>query len=193
MLQAEVERMSAENQRLRDMLSQVTNDYNSLHMHILALTQEQKGKGNSELDPEEKKLDNGRIVVPRQFIDLGLASAEDPNADDHSPSSSEDRSPDRLGSPVNNTEAVSNDQDRSSKEYGKTSRREVSPDPHVSSQGWSPSKVPRFSPPKNNVDQTEATMRKARVSVRARSEAAMVQFGCIIRTIDRFNYKPYGV
>ncbi|OWM75383.1 probable WRKY transcription factor 31 [Punica granatum] len=184
-LQAEVERMSAENQRLRNMLSQVTSNYNSLQVHLSTLMKEQKAKNGSEPDPNEKRHDtlNGRPVVPRQFMDLGLASTEDPNTDDHSPTSSEERSADRSGSPVNNSEVasrgVSMDQDRSNKEYGKRSRREVSPNQHVSTRGWSPNKVQRFSPPKNsNVDQTEATMRKARVSVRARSEAAMVTDGC---------------
>lgn len=174
--------MSAENESLRGMLSHVTSNYNSLQMHLVALMQDQqKTKSSSEQDPNEKKHVNlaGRPVVRRRFMDLGLASAEDPNTDDHSPTSSEERSPDRSGSPGNNSEmaskGVSLDQDRSHKEYGKrTSRDQVSPDQRVSTQGWNPNKVPRFSPPESSVDQTEATIRKARVSVRARSEAAMV-------------------
>lgn len=178
MLQAEIERMGEENQRLRDMLSQVTSNYNSLQMHLVRLMQEQKPKNNSELDPNEKTL-NGQPVAPRQFVDLGLASAEDPNTDDRSPTSLEDRSPDRSGSPVNNSEVASAskgssmDQDGNySKGYDKRSRR----DQKVSTQGWGPDKVPRLCSLNNSVDQTVATMKKARVSVRARSESAMVLY-----------------
>lgn len=184
-LQAEVEKMSAENERLRGMLSHLTSNYNSLQMHLVTLMQQQKAKNvNPEPDPAEKKHDNlsaGRHVVPRQFMDLGLAPAEDPNMDDRSPTLSEERSPDRSGSPVNGSEvaskSVSMDRDWNHKENVKrTSRDQVSPDPQPSTRGWSPNKVPRFSPPTNSVDQTEATIRKARVSVRARSEAAMVWY-----------------
>jgi hypothetical protein len=49
------------------------------------------------------------------------------------------------------------------------------PPPHHVPQGWLPSKVPKFLPAKGPEPVPEAaTMRKARVSVRARSEAAMV-------------------
>lgn len=34
--------MNTENQRLRDMLSQVTNNYNALQMHLVALMQQQQ-------------------------------------------------------------------------------------------------------------------------------------------------------
>uniref|UniRef100_R7W9U1 Putative WRKY transcription factor 42 n=1 Tax=Aegilops tauschii TaxID=37682 RepID=R7W9U1_AEGTA len=52
-------------------------------------------------------------------------------------------------------------------------------------QGWLPSKVPKFlpaakgpEPPPPEAAAAAATMRKARVSVRARSEAAMISDGC---------------
>ena len=49
------------------------------------------------------------------------------------------------------------------------------PPPHHVPQGWLHSKVPKFLPAKGPEPVPEAaTMRKARVSVRARSEAAMV-------------------
>lgn len=54
--------------------------------------------------------------------------------------------------------------------------------PESESQGWGPNKVQKVNP-SNAMDQStaEATMRKARVSVRARSEAPMVS---IILYID---------
>lgn len=41
-LQLELQRMNAENQRLRDMLSQVTNNYGDLQMRFVGLMQQQQ-------------------------------------------------------------------------------------------------------------------------------------------------------
>ncbi|KAL6329924.1 hypothetical protein AAG906_039839 [Vitis piasezkii] len=174
-LQAEIERMHAENERLRSMLSQVTNNYNALQVHMVALRQDQKAENNEEHDQKHSGNNNGGVVVPRQFIDLGLAAKAE--VEEPSLSSSEGRSGDRSGSPINNGEVGSKELElrkNEKKEYSSGIGREESPD-----QGsqWGANKVPRLNPSKN-VDQTEATMRKARVSVRARSEAPMITDGC---------------
>jgi cell shape-determining protein MreC len=44
-LQVELQKMNAENQRLKDMLSQVTNNYSALQMHFVALIQQQRNHG----------------------------------------------------------------------------------------------------------------------------------------------------
>ncbi|PRQ52747.1 putative transcription factor WRKY family [Rosa chinensis] len=180
-LQAELERMNAENQRLREMLNQVTTNYSALQVHLLSLMQNQKAENSVEV--EEKKLNNGsgsQMVVPRQFMDLGLAANGD--AEEPSHSSSDERSRERSGSGDNGKVGAGNvgDEgpafDQEKKEFGRgISGREESPDQQT--QSWGPNKVPRLNSPKE-VDQTEATMRKARVSVRARSEAPMITDGC---------------
>lgn len=114
-----------------------------------------------------KHRHNGHgLMVPRQFMDLGLAGAT-AETDEASLSSSEGRSgQERSRSPMNNVEASTG---------GSNIGREDSPE--KGSQGWGPNKVPRLNhnTPKNVDQATEATMRKARVSVRARSEAPMVK------------------
>lgn len=187
---AELERMKVENQRLKEMLNQVTTNYNALQMHLMTLMQAPKAENGRVDEKVVEGKNNGGLIVPRQFMDLGLAANGD--TDENSVSSSEGRSRERSGSPGNNGELASKkvriikdgiseerlvfDQENK-KEYSRGDNgREESPVGQTS-QGWGPNKVARFNSPKN-VDQTEATMRKARVSVRARSEAPMITDGC---------------
>ncbi|KAG8634337.1 hypothetical protein MANES_17G029000v8 [Manihot esculenta] len=170
--------MNGENQRLREVLSQVTKNYNALQMHLLALMRQQQNHGTEanqqhevfQGKPEEKKHE----VVPRQFLDLG-SSAE---TDEMSHSSSDERT--LSASPQTDMETASvknngNQQENSIVKDGKKIGRENS-----ESQGWNSSKVQQLNSPGNkSLDQsTEATMRKTRVSVRARSEAPMITDGC---------------
>ncbi|XP_050208309.1 probable WRKY transcription factor 31 [Mercurialis annua] len=156
-LQAELERMKMENIKLRDMLTQVTTDYDALQMHLMTITDEENKKIHNNNNG------NGAPVAPRQFMDLGPAAGGGGgggDTDELSLSSSEGRSGDRSRSPGNK-----NIEDGIEREDG-------------TDQGWGCNKVARFNPAKNSVDQTEATIRKARVSVRARSEAPMISDGC---------------
>ncbi|KAG2688358.1 hypothetical protein I3843_09G093500 [Carya illinoinensis] len=180
-LQIELQRMNSENQRLRDMLGQVSNNYSTLQMHLVAIMQQQQkhqadsrqGQEVVEGKSEETKQDVGGVVVPRQFMDLGPGAIAE--ITEVSQSSSEDRT--ISGSPRNintgKSEIVSFDKDQDGKKVG----REESPESDT--QGWVPNKVPKLNASKAIDHQsTEATMRKARVSVRARSEAPMITDGC---------------
>ncbi|KAL9296948.1 hypothetical protein ACSQ67_022844 [Phaseolus vulgaris] len=187
-LQAELERMKRENQKLRNTLDQVNVNYDALQMHFMNLMQQQKAEEAEEQEviggklEEKKQGESSGVLVPRQFMDLGLAT----NADTDEPSSSSGgRSQDRSGSPhaevaskelgTGKSEIVNDEgYDQEKKEYGRGVESEDSPSGHA----FSGDKVPRFSPQKSNVEQAEATMRKARVSVRARSEAPMITDGC---------------
>ena len=75
-LQADLERMKRENQKLRDSLDEVTTNYSALQMHFMNLMQERKGEEGEEEQEEvyggEKKQQLGEsggdgILVPRQF------------------------------------------------------------------------------------------------------------------------------
>ena len=113
------------------------------------------------------------VILPRQFMDLGPSATAETDEMSHS---SEEKTP--SGSPLNNVELASKDYIKSKNEIsqfdqetssfldGKRICREESPE----SEG----KVQKLNLAKPIDQSTEATMRKARVSVRARSQAPMV-------------------
>lgn len=135
-----------------------------------------------KMEEKKKQGAGGDFLVPRQFMDLGPAATGE--TDEPTQSSSEGRS---RRSPPNNVEVVSREfhppnsikgDNISQFDQEKTNVDEHNLDHDHASQDWIPNKVPKLSTSKNNADQstatTETTMRKARVSVRAISEAPMV-------------------
>lgn len=115
-------------------------------------------------------------MVPRQFMDFGLAATAE--TDEPSHYSSQGRSRDRSESPPNNVEVVSREFEPLNNRNKGEEKNESSSD-HAP-QDWIPNKAAKLATSKDNIDQsaTEATMRKARVSVRSRSEAPMITDGC---------------
>ncbi|KAM3285423.1 putative WRKY transcription factor 31 isoform X1 [Capsicum chacoense] len=181
-LQVELQRMNSENQRLKGMLTQVNNSYSALQMHLVTLMQQQQQQQQQQMISrtesthahevveakfnDEKKQEKEGTIVPRQFMELGPSGSKADPLDE--PSNSHTSSEERTlsGSPRNNMELLSRD---------KAIGREESPE----SESWAPNKVPKLMNSSKPVEQpTEATMRKARVSVRARSEAPMISDGC---------------
>lgn len=177
--------MNEENERLKEMLNEVTANYSVLKMHLMqnqkAHVNHNSSEGNKDIIMNNGKGEN---IVPRQFMDLGLASNNGDHADETSLSSSEER---RSGSvSIGNNHELSDalvllDQNDEKKQLNGRSIlvREDSPGHDQSSQpnNWGPKKLPRFNSPSKIInDQNEVNMRKARVSVRARSEAPMVQY-----------------
>ncbi|XP_008797553.1 probable WRKY transcription factor 31 [Phoenix dactylifera] len=197
-VRAELGRMNQENQRLKGMLVHATNNYNSLHMHFITLMQERNRRNGSPQSHEvsgdqmgDKRNEHEDAIAPRQFLDLGPVLL----ADEASHSTTEGGSRDRSASPPNNMEVMPIDDSLKKASNGKeivridrersdvrdirpTFREECPAD--RGSEGWVPNKAPKLSPPKSTSDQQaqEASMRKARVSVRARSEAPMITDGC---------------
>ncbi|KAJ0250228.1 WRKY transcription factor 42 [Hirschfeldia incana] len=171
-LREELKKAAEEIQRLKEMLSQTTNNFNSLQMQLVAVMRQQEEHhhlATTESKDKANKRHEAAEMVPRQFIELGLPTAE---------VSSEERTTVLSGSPPSLLE------NSSSRQRGKRLlEREESPD---TESGWeNPNKVSKHNVPSNNcngnaIDQSaaEATMRKARVSVRARSEATTLSDGC---------------
>ncbi|CAL5183937.1 unnamed protein product [Lathyrus oleraceus] len=174
-LQMELQRMNSENKKLKEMLNHVTGNYTALQMQLMALMQKNHQTENEVVNAkaEEKNQGVGGGIVPRQFLEIGTNGTAE--VDDRvSNSSSDERT--RSNTPQNSLiEAGNRDQIRNNN--GKNGR-EDSPDSE--SQGWGPNKVQKILNSSNVAEQsaTEATMRKARVSVRARSEASMISDGC---------------
>ncbi|KAL4555542.1 hypothetical protein LXL04_038164 [Taraxacum kok-saghyz] len=170
-VQAELERMNTENQRLREVLDQVTNNYNTLQMHLVTMMQQKQREEQSTEDHKTSNEGGEVMIVPRPFMDLGLAAPTAVETEEISQSSS-DGHDEHSRSPTLHTNSTNIDHREESPEQGSQAIRTGS------------NKVPRLSSSKNNnsstnIDQaTEATIRKARVSVRARSEAPMIADGC---------------
>lgn len=195
-LQVELERMNAENQQLKEMLNQATTNYSALQMHLMNLMQNQKDVDHNLSVRNKVILSNGAIV-PRQFMDLGLANSNNNtgNADVDETTSLSSSGERRSGSAGNNlknghgtdhegSDVLFHNEDKKQVLGSRdTTVRENSPDQSSQGNNWGPNKVPKFNSPKSTIDQTEATMRKARVSVRARSEAPMVHFFLIINKL----------
>uniref|UniRef100_A0A1J3K8Y5 WRKY transcription factor 6 n=1 Tax=Noccaea caerulescens TaxID=107243 RepID=A0A1J3K8Y5_NOCCA len=166
-LQDELKKMTTENQKLKELLAQVSSNYTSLHMHLVSLMQQQQQQQNNIHHNNKAVGKPEETIVPRQFIDLGPSRTTGEAAEDVSNSSSEDKT--RSGG--------SSAAERRSNEVrdGKRLGREESPETESN-------KIQKVnnnaSPTTFDQSSAEATMKKARVSVRARSEAPMISDGC---------------
>ncbi|KAL9669715.1 hypothetical protein QQ045_007263 [Rhodiola kirilowii] len=189
LMKMELGRLTAENQRLKEMFTQVSHSYQALQMHLVAFMHQQQvpvleSAQNNEMGG--RKFDENIEVTPtavaRQFLNLGTSNVtQTQEPDEVSNSSSGERT--HSGSLHNNNLDTISKRPRNDVEDKKGAMdREESPDSET--QGCSrTNKAAKLS--NNNVSliganqaATEATMRKARVSVRARSEAPMISDGC---------------
>lgn len=169
-MQAELGRMNEENQRLRGMLTQVTTSYQALQMHLVALMQQRPQMMQPPTQPEPPPPhQDGKAegaVVPRQFLDLGPSSGAGGEAAEEPSNSSTE-----AGSPRRSSSTGNKDQERGD-----------SPDAPSTAAAWLPGRAmaPQMGAAgaagKSHDQQAQdANMRKARVSVRARSEAPIVR------------------
>ncbi|CAH9089284.1 unnamed protein product [Cuscuta europaea] len=138
-------------------------------MHMMTLMQQQKINEEKVVGDANKESRRDRELS--QLMDLGLAAGRTAEADEGgslslSDGQSNGRGQDRSQSPMNTNENDASREDSPEKGSVWRSGNKVARSGMVSKSG-------------GNVDQgTESTMRKARVSVRARSEAPMITDGC---------------
>ncbi|KAK1582677.1 hypothetical protein Q3G72_017258 [Acer saccharum] len=190
-LQADLEKTSIENQRLKGMLNQINSNYHALQMHLLTYMQRQHTRrpGNDHTQNHEM-ISNG---TARQFMDLGQAAAEkDEVVSIQSASSEETRSKDfsivesmEISNQKINNSNIDLEKSTDSDHRRRIVERELeSPERSTqvagSNNNNNKNKVPRFNSSRDveQASQTMAMIRKARVSVRARSEATMISDGC---------------
>ncbi|GMI72715.1 hypothetical protein like AT1G62300 [Hibiscus trionum] len=156
-LRVELKRMNAENQKLKDMVSNVSNNYSALQTHLATLMQHQRNRGADVTEEGKPEVKN---TMAGQFLDLRPSAIVE--TDELFRSSSEERT--RSGSPPNDNETCS-----------------FLDGKRIGGEESSESNKARKLNPAKPIDQSStegATMRKARVSVRARSEATTISDGC---------------
>ncbi|CAJ2649475.1 unnamed protein product [Trifolium pratense] len=155
-LQEELRFKNEENQKLKEMLNTMRSSHTNLQMRYVSLMQQKQNQTEHDQVVRGKSEEKGDSVVARKFTS-GTAEVDD--------------------------QQVSNSCNSDEKTQTSTpqNKRKLETDPDSSElvQAWDPIKRPILNPP-NAADQSaaEATMRKARVSVRARSEAHMINDGC---------------
>ncbi|KAE8656524.1 putative WRKY transcription factor 31 [Hibiscus syriacus] len=188
-LQAEFKRMHAENQKLRNMISHVSNNYTALQMHLVTLMKQQRNQGakitqEHEIQQVKSEVKKDEVMVPRQFLDTVPYSGATEADHETSQPSSEERT--RSGSPPNNVEVASKNYIKGDngvsvfnpEASGLRDDKRIDKEESPESDGRGPNKVQKLNPKKPIEQSADATVRKARVSVRARSEAAMISDGC---------------
>ncbi|KAG9144082.1 hypothetical protein Leryth_013735 [Lithospermum erythrorhizon] len=147
-LKAELDRMNSENNRLRGVLDQVKHKYYELQHHIMTVVQHQQ-ISKAENQQAHKIVDPQSEAKKQQILSPKQVMNLGRRPDDNADSASHEDEDDNNN---NIQHLIANN------------------------------KVPRldssYGNDDNNESAAEATMKKARVSVRARSEAPMISDGC---------------
>ncbi|KAG4402861.1 hypothetical protein GLYMA_02G293400v4 [Glycine max] len=165
-LLTELDQMNAENQRLRELVDQVNNNCNTLRMQLVKLTQKHHSHGNNGVIGEKEDM------VPRSFLDIGVAEKDEPNSQQSSEGKlRESKSMVELGhgKDIAVLEAYKLDSTA-----GRESTKARMEGRQISTEQEFSNKVPRLDP----ASETMSMIKKARVSVRAKSYSSMIADGC---------------
>ncbi|KAH9329291.1 hypothetical protein KI387_001399 [Taxus chinensis] len=200
-LQRELARMNEENQKLKYMLNHITNNYTNLQMHLTSLMHQSRQSHNTHPEQitsqkEEQKVEipaENEFLLQKQFLETQDPSTKRGREDSHMSEDNDEGASKsvRMLDHMDNMKSTHNHKNHDSSLKGnETPDRTASPAHSLSSHenelhtdttegslerrpsGWVPNKMQKI------VDQSEATIRKARVSVRARTESPMISDGC---------------
>ncbi|KAK8636144.1 hypothetical protein V6N13_004852 [Hibiscus sabdariffa] len=171
-LRMELEKLNEENRRLRSTLDQITKNYNELKGQLFMALQKQAHRNQGDQDAVNGMPST--IMSVQQFMDPRPSAALDVNE----PSGSDDKTRELAASPENTMEVISKERDH--RLLHSTPGKNVSVDDgsDQTSESWGSLKSPKIDQSKNEDQASEVPFRKARVSVRARSEAPLISDGC---------------
>ncbi|XP_058077084.1 probable WRKY transcription factor 47 isoform X3 [Magnolia sinica] len=165
-LRIEVERLNDENRKLKSMLNRVTENYSALHSQLVSAMQQQLCRNRIEQDDTERNDRSSPTISAHQFMDPGPSGVRD--VDGSSPSDHE--IPEVPTSPAKNVKPATEEM------IPINSKRHSADDGYDQTvQTWGPNKSPKVAESRTTDQAPDFPCRKARVSVRARSDAPLVQ------------------
>ncbi|KAK7320361.1 hypothetical protein VNO77_29770 [Canavalia gladiata] len=172
-LVAELHQMNAENQRLRELVDQVNNNYNALRMQLIKLMQKQHGNGNKGVKGEKEDM------APRSFLEMNGVVEKDEGSNSQQSSEGKVRESKSMDQCKRQQEIVSLEAETEAEaeavaDHKVDSAKESSSRNRMDQTFPSGYKVPRL----DQASETMSMIKKARVSVRATSDSTMIADGC---------------
>ncbi|KAK7371995.1 hypothetical protein VNO80_05362 [Phaseolus coccineus] len=155
----ELHQMNAENQRLRELVDQMNNNCNALRMQLIRITQKQQNQGNNGVSGEKEDM------VPRSFLDMGVTEKDEASQQPSEEKLRESKSVVDLMHQSKGSEKDIEDKLDCGRESSKA---------RMEGEQELSSKVPKL----DQNSETLSMIKKARVSVRARSDSTMIADGC---------------